>query len=336
VLNQFFQPRLHRRRNVLIVGSDVNAVNFAIKLSKLKSELVGFIDERWEFDEAPSHYKDMRLGRPSDISKVLRETVVDEVAVLSSAYRWELEQEVVDACFEQGIKITRPPGSAPINNVTRRPILPLAKTTQRGMKNRWTIASKRLIDIIFSGIAIVALLPLFIIIALAVKLSSKGPVIFSQDRLGVGKRPFRIFKFRTMVPNAESLMASIEHLNEATGAHFKLQRDPRVTPIGAWLRKTSLDELPQLFNVLLGDMSLVGPRPIVMRDYRGIALDRHRRRFTVKPGITCLWQVGGRSSIDFDRWMELDLDYIDRWSLRLDLLILLKTVPVVIRGSGAM
>ena len=180
------------------------------------------------------------------------------------------------------------------------------------------------------------LLPVLACIALSIKLTSPGPAIFSQERLGLGKRLFRVFKFRTMVSDAESLMVKLEHLNEAAGPNFKLKNDPRVTPIGSILRKTSLDELPQLFNVLLGDMSLVGPRPIVMRDYRGISQDWHRRRFSVRPGITCLWQISGRNAVTFDRWMELDRDYIDGWSLRLDMKILLKTIPAVLRGSGAM
>ncbi len=295
-------------------------MDFAMKVSDHRTHVIGFIDDHWEFDGAPSTYRAMQLGRLNEISEVLRDAVVDEVVVLSP----KLDRAVVNACHEQGVTVTHSFGSTS----WRKPAAPLLSLIAPGFK--------RLMDIAFSGIVIVAILPLLAVIAIAVKLTSKGPAIFSQERLGLGKHPFMVLKFRTMVPNAESLMASIEHLNEAKGAHFKLRKDPRVTPIGALLRKTSLDELPQLFNVLRGDMSLVGPRPIVMRDYRGIAHHRHRRRFAVKPGITCLWQVGGRNSIDFDSWMELDLDYIDRWSLQLDLQILLKTIPVVIRGSGAM
>jgi lipopolysaccharide/colanic/teichoic acid biosynthesis glycosyltransferase len=160
-------------------------------------------------------------------------------------------------------------------------------------------------------------------------------VFFLQERLGLGKRRFTIFKFRTMVSNAETLLATVEHLNQSQGPTFKLVEDPRITLVGSFLRKTSIDELPQLFNVLWGDMSLVGPRPLPLRDYKGFSEDWHRRRFSVKPGITCLWQVMGRSTIGFDRWMRLDMDYIDGWTLWLDIKILLRTIPVVLRGSGA-
>jgi lipopolysaccharide/colanic/teichoic acid biosynthesis glycosyltransferase len=138
-----------------------------------------------------------------------------------------------------------------------------------------------------------------------------------------------------MVVDAETRMKEIEHLNEVSGPVFKIKNDPRITPIGKFLRKTSIDELPQLFNVLMGDMSLVGPRPLPLRDYEGFSEDWQRRRFSVRPGVTCLWQIGGRSSISFEQWMELDLQYIDKWSLLLDFKILLMTIPAVLRGSGA-
>jgi lipopolysaccharide/colanic/teichoic acid biosynthesis glycosyltransferase len=175
----------------------------------------------------------------------------------------------------------------------------------------------------------------FLLVAALIRLTSKGPVFFRQTRIGYGKRPFEILKFRTMVVDAEKLMSQVEHLNETNGPTFKLKNDPRITPLGRFLRKSSLDEIPQLVNVFLGDMSLVGPRPLPVRDYEGFSKDWHRRRFSVKPGITCLWQVMGRSSISFDEWMALDMRYIDQWSVWLDIKILFQTIPAVFRGSGA-
>ncbi len=177
--------------------------------------------------------------------------------------------------------------------------------------------------------------PILAIVALAIKLDSSGPILFAQERVGLSKRRFKLLKFRTMVDGAEAMQSKLEHLNEMDGAAFKIKNDPRVTRVGRILRKTSLDELPQLINVLKGDISLVGPRPLPLRDVERFDADWHRRRFSIKPGITCLWQIMGRNNIPFEKWMELDMEYIDRWSLWLDLKILAKTIPAVLRGSGA-
>src|SRR5262249_11463666 len=182
---------------------------------------------------------------------------------------------------------------------------------------------------------LIALAPALAAIALLVKLTSEGPILFQQERLGLNKRRFVMYKFRSMVPDAEKLMAGLQALNEARGPVFKIKNDPRITPIGRFLRRTSLDELPQLFNVLRGDMSLVGPRPLPVRDYEGFNEDWQRRRFSVRPGITCLWQVNGRSKITFEHWMKLDLQYVDEWSIWLDMKILVQTIPAVTKGSGA-
>jgi exopolysaccharide biosynthesis polyprenyl glycosylphosphotransferase len=207
--------------------------------------------------------------------------------------------------------------------------------THTGAGEGWPMAVKRTLDIAISSVLILLLAPLLIGVAIAIKLTSPGPVLFLQERVGINKRRFNICKFRTMVPHAEQLMASLESKNEVSGPVFKIRNDPRITPIGRFLRRSSVDELPQLFNVLKGDMSLVGPRPLPVRDYEGFNEDWQRRRFSVKPGITCLWQVNGRSAISFEQWMLLDLKYLDEWSLWLDLKILARTVPAVVRGSGA-
>jgi exopolysaccharide biosynthesis polyprenyl glycosylphosphotransferase len=194
---------------------------------------------------------------------------------------------------------------------------------------------KRAIDIVASVLGLIVLSPLLLVIAAAIKLTSPGPVIFSQERYGLNKRRFRMFKFRTMVADAESLLPSLEAHNEATGPVFKIRRDPRVTRVGALLRKSSLDEVPQLVNVLRGDMSLVGPRPLSLRDAQRISEPTQMRRFSVPPGVTGLWQVSGRSNLPFTRWVVLDLEYIDGWSLGLDFKILAKTLPAVLKGHGA-
>jgi len=208
-------------------------------------------------------------------------------------------------------------------------------TLYSGAAEGWSLLIKRLLDISISLVLLILLAPLFLVTALIIQLTSPGPVFFVQERFGLNKRRFRVYKFRTMVRDAERMLPALEHLNEVSGPVFKIKNDPRITPIGGFLRKTSMDELPQLFNVLRGDMSLVGPRPLPVRDYQGLDQDWQRRRFSIRPGITCLWQINGRSSISFERWMELDMQYIDKWSLWLDLQILIRTIPAVLKGTGA-
>jgi exopolysaccharide biosynthesis polyprenyl glycosylphosphotransferase len=194
---------------------------------------------------------------------------------------------------------------------------------------------KRVLDIAGALFGLILCLPLFIVVGILIKATSKGPIIFKQERYGLGKRIFRIYKFRTMVENAEAAQAALEQMNENSGPVFKIFKDPRVTPIGSFLRKTSIDELPQLFNILKGEMSFVGPRPLNMRDVGRFSESWLMRRFSVKPGLTCLWQVSGRSNVSFDRWIALDLHYIDHWSLQMDFKILVMTIPAVLRGTGA-
>jgi len=280
----------------------------------------------------------MLVGKLADLSELLRTLALDEVVItLPIASAYAQIRKILLECSEQGILVRcevslfdslalqSTNGDAPLHFVT----------LHQSAWNQWALICKRLLDFSVALCALGALLPLLLCIATAIKLSSHGPVLFRQERLGLGKRRFTIYKFRTMVADAEKLMGAVEHLNETQGPTFKLSKDPRVTRIGSFLRKTSLDELTQFINVVIGDMSLVGPRPLPLRDYRGFSEDWHRRRFSVKPGITCLWQVMGRSSVGFDRWMELDMNYIDSWSIWLDVKILLRTITAVLRGSGA-
>jgi len=193
---------------------------------------------------------------------------------------------------------------------------------------------KRLADFAVAAVALVVASPLWLVLAAVIKASSQGPVLFRQVRSGRRGRPFVLLKFRTMIEGADAIQATVAHLNVMDGPVFKAPDDPRITPVGRFLRRWSLDELPQLVNVLRGEMSLVGPRPALPQEVE--CYERwQRRRLAVKPGMTCLWQVAGRSDLDFSTWMELDLAYIDHWSLWLDLKILARTVPAVLSGRGA-
>jgi lipopolysaccharide/colanic/teichoic acid biosynthesis glycosyltransferase len=196
------------------------------------------------------------------------------------------------------------------------------------------LACKRVLDILASALSLILLAPLFVVLGAAIKLTSPGPIFYRWKVVGKEGSPFTGYKFRSMVTNADELKAKLEAQNEMTGPMFKITNDPRVTPVGAWMRKYSLDELPQLYSVLTGDMSLVGPRPPLVTEYEKFTAYQ-KQKLAVKPGITCLWQVSGRNVInDFDQWVRLDLEYIRNWSQRLDLQILLRTVGAVFSGSG--
>lgn len=201
--------------------------------------------------------------------------------------------------------------------------------------SRLTAILKRGLDLFASAILLLLFLPFLVVVAVLIKLTSPGPVLFVQSRVGYNERKFKMYKFRTMIEDAEQTIKYLEHLNECSGPVFKITADPRVTPIGHFLRKTSIDELPQLLNVFKGDMSLVGPRPLSDRDYEAFIPNWDHRRFSVRPGITCLWQVSGRSLVPFETWMELDMHYVHQWTLWLDLKILIRTVRAVLKGTGA-
>jgi exopolysaccharide biosynthesis polyprenyl glycosylphosphotransferase len=196
------------------------------------------------------------------------------------------------------------------------------------------MAIKRLFDIISSAAGLLVLSPLLVTVAILIKLTSRGPIFFKQKRVGLHGKPFNMLKFRSMVVNAEELRAKLEAMNEQTGPVFKMKNDPRITRIGRFIRKYSIDELPQLLNVLRGEMSVVGPRPPLPKEVEKYAAWQ-RRRLSVRPGLTCIWQVSGRNQISFEEWMYLDMQYIDNWTLLTDLGLILKTVPVVITGNGA-
>lgn len=198
----------------------------------------------------------------------------------------------------------------------------------------WQIVVKRLMDIVVSALAVVVLTPVLLAVALLIKATSRGPVFYVQERVGRGGEPFRMVKFRSMYRDAHACRGDHSELNIHEGPIFKIREDPRITPVGRAIRRLSIDELPQFFNVLTGSMSMVGPRPALPEEYLDYT-ERERQRLLVNPGITCIWQVSGRSDVDFDTWIDMDLEYIEGWSLRLDLKLLARTVPAVITGRGA-
>jgi exopolysaccharide biosynthesis polyprenyl glycosylphosphotransferase len=329
-------------RCMVVVGTNSRAIEFAHKIqakSELGYRLLGFVDDDWHGMEKFKQTGFSRITDLAGLAEFMRRNVVDELAIylpLRSFYEHSLR--VAALCEQHGI-IMRFNGDI-FGLKKSRSILEEFDgghqvTTYTGVRDWWPLVAKRALDIAFSFILLLLLAPLFVIVALLIKLSSDGSIFFSQERVGLNKRRFAIFKFRTMVPNAEKMLAELEEHNEVSGPVFKIKKDPRITPIGRILRRTSIDELPQLFNVLKGDMSLVGPRPLPVRDYEGFNEDWQRRRFSVRPGITCLWQVSGRNAIPFEQWMKMDLQYMDEWSLWLDVKILAQTVPAVLKGSGA-
>jgi len=273
------------------------------------------------------------------LDSVVANHAVDEVLVaLPIDKHGPLVETIVRHCEEQGI-IVRVQAELSNLRVARSYLDELegvpVVTIQSGPQDGWQLVVKKLIDVVGSAVLLLALTPLFAVVAFLVRLDSPGPVFFAQERVGLNKRRFRMLKFRTMSDGSDQQQHMLEHLNEAEGPVFKIKNDPRITRVGQFLRRFSIDELPQLINVFKGDMSLVGPRPLPVRDVQRIDLQWHKRRFSIKPGITCLWQVNGRSNIGFNDWVRMDLDYIDKWSLGLDLKILVMTIPAVFRGPGA-
>ena len=331
-------------RFILIVGTNDRALQFARRIqgnSGFGYRLLGFVDDN-------VHTEREELGSLGEVvcglegfSYYLKNNVVDEVVISLPLVSFYFESSrIVKICEELGVVVIFFSGVDFLNTGSSKAIFNILHgenviTILPPSMSGWQLSAKRIMDSVISFILVLLLLPLFVIIGILIKWTSPGPALFIQERMGINKRKFRLLKFRTMVIDAEKQLEKLEYLNEVEGAAFKITDDPRVTPIGKFLRRSSLDELPQLVNVLMGDMSLVGPRPLPLRDFAGFDQDWHSRRFSVRPGITCLWQIGGRSSISFDRWMELDMEYIDNWSLKMDIKILFQTIPAVLGQRGA-
>ncbi len=275
------------------------------------------------------------------IVNLLHDHSVFGVILSAKHTNFEQVEYVIRACELEGIEVwlvadffSTQISRTSFDELLGRPLL-IFRTTPEAS---WQSLAKQLLDFFGAMFLLVLLtvIPVIPLIALAIKISSPGPVFFRQKRSGINGSPFTIYKFRTMVTNAEQFKHELEAMNEMSGPVFKVTNDPRITPVGKFLRKYSLDELPQLFNVLRGEMSLVGPRPLPVDEVRRFDNLAHRRRLSVKPGLTCLWQISGRNQItDFKDWVRLDLEYIDHWSFWLDLKILFLTIPVVLRGTGA-
>jgi len=271
--------------------------------------------------------------------ELIHEHSVSGVLVTAKHAHFEQVENVIKLCEVEGVEswlvadfFATQIARASFDEMLGHPLIVFRTTPEAS----WQMLLKQGLDFFGALALILATAPLMIGVALLVKFTSPGPMFFRQQRSGLSGAPFEIFKFRTMVTNAEQFKHELAAMNEMSGPVFKVTNDPRVTPIGKWLRKWSLDELPQLFNVLRGDMSLVGPRPLPVDEVKRFNDLAHRRRLSVKPGLTCLWQVQGRNKIsDFKEWVRLDLEYIDNWSIWLDLKILFQTIPAVLRGTGA-
>ena len=325
----------------LIISGDRDEVKQVIALLDSSAddtvETVGVVCDDDSMDGIEPH---RLLGRSEDLPSLVRTHLVDEVIVAPSgqnAAPWrdlaplllQLEEQGVVARFVMKLP-AQSLSAVSLDQMSGLPLLTFAMAPRRDgllLMRRWVDAT-----LAFGLLALLS--PLLALSALAIKLSSPGPVLFQQTRCGLHGRPFTFLKFRSMWIGAESLKPALARYNEMSGPAFKMTRDPRVTPVGQLLRRTSLDELPQIWNILRGDMSFVGPRPAVVEEVVQYE-PWQRRRLSMKPGLTCLWQISGRSELDFDEWIRLDLEYIDNWSPWLDLKIVLKTIPAVLLGRGA-
>lgn len=294
--------------------------------------LAGFITD----DEEPTFTDCVILGPLSDLGRILEEHVLDEVIFAVPRARLPAIESAILVCEEQGVAVrisldVLQYGSSKmlLSDLDGLPMLSFTRTPS----DEIALAFKRTFDVVVSAAVLVVMAPLLAAVAVAIKLDSPGPIIFRQRRVGLHGRPFHMYKFRSMHVDAEARLESLRAKNEMSGPVFKMTNDPRVTRVGQFIRKTSLDEFPQFLNVLIGDMSVVGPRPPVPAEVRQYKRWQ-RRRLSVRPGITCTWQISGRNDIDFERWMELDLAYIDHWSLINDIRICLKTIPAVLAARG--
>ena len=337
LLRMLIDVEANEPRNFLVVGTGPMGLALGEELAASpETRLVGYVDA----GPAPAGVElGVRyLGEVRDLDRILLEHAVDQVYVaLPLRSRYVDFEAALQACERTGVSaswLADQFASTPGNH--RRQISGNGSVINISPEPDYRLLIiKRTVDVVGAAAGLVVAAPVLALAAMAIKLTDGGPVLYVQARHGQYRRPFRMYKLRTMVDGADSLQQSLENLNEASGPVFKIRDDPRITRVGRFLRRTSIDELPQLLNVLRGDMSLVGPRPLPLRDVARFTEAALVRRFSVRPGLTGLWQVSGRSDVPFDRWIEMDLEYIDRWSLALDGKIILKTLPAVLNGTGA-
>lgn len=331
-------------RFLLVIGANPRAFEIAERIEKkpeLGYKIVGFVAEsenafaQWQ----PNEHRDWKvLGLLENLRTTLTEERVDEIIVcLPLDARFSDITMIVQHARDLGIVVRLMPNFADgtlLKNMFVEEFEDDYVVTLFRERLLMQLLAKRLIDGFVSIVVLILLLPLMLTVAILIKLTSPGPVFFSQYRVGMNQRQFRLYKFRSMVVDAEARKVELQHLNQRDGPAFKMDNDPRMTKIGRFIRRLSIDELPQLFNVLSGEMSLVGPRPPLPEEVKRYEW-LFRKRLSVKPGITCIWQISGRNSVSFEDWMEMDHQYIENWSLGLDLKILVKTIPAVLFGSGA-
>ncbi len=333
--------RSHGRnlRHVVFVGSGPQTVDLARKVlqrADLGYRMLGFVDDRPQNTRLWQGKWLCTLDAFPDY--LLRHDVDEVIITLPIQTYYEQIRLITRLCGEKAIPCRVPSDWIELKTASTSAyelngvrMLTIVSTGQARFSH---LLLKRLIDFFLAGLGMALLAPVFLVVSFLINVTSPGPVLFKQERVGYNRRRFTIYKFRTMVNGAEALQAQLEHLNESDGATFKIAADPRITPVGRWLRKTSIDEIPQLLNVLKGEMSLVGPRPLPVRDVNKIYEQWPIRRFSMRPGLTCLWQINGRNRLHFNEWMRLDLQYIDEWSIWLDFKIMFRTIPEVIKASG--
>jgi exopolysaccharide biosynthesis polyprenyl glycosylphosphotransferase len=335
----WMRDRLSRYHYFLIVGCNPRAREMAGLIQDSRGmglRLIGFVAPD-SGNEHPAKLGSYNVFPLDSLSRVLHERVVDEVIFAVDMQELARLEPTIRHCAELGIK-TRvqleflPAAYSRIYLEKFREVLLLSLSSAPDSELR--LFFKRVFDMVLSGVSLIVLSPLLASIAAMIRITSPGPVLFQQTRCGLGGRRFTLYKFRSMINNAEQMRAELHQLNELDGPVFKISDDPRITPVGRWLRRFSLDELPQMWNILRGDMSFVGPRPAVPEEVDQYQ-DWQWRRLRMRPGLTCTWVLEGRNHIDFNRWMQLDLTYIDNWSLWLDMKIFLRTIPIVLSGRGA-